>query len=73
MAETDKRRAVTTRIIWGVIGVFFLIMVISQAMIFFGSSVRTEVATLYTATESSDSRVCMCVMKSSFHIMQETV
>ncbi len=52
MAEPDKRRAVTTRIIWGVIGIFFLIMVISQAMIFFGSSVRTEVATLYTATES---------------------
>lgn len=52
MADSDKRRAVTTRIIWGVIGIFFLIMVISQAVIFFGSSTRTEVATLYTATES---------------------
>jgi putative membrane fusion protein len=52
MADTDKRRAVTTRIIWGVIGVFFLITVVSQAMILFGSSVRTEVATLYTATDS---------------------
>ena len=52
MEESDKRRAVTTRIIWGVIGIFFLIMVVSQAMIFFGSSVKTEVATLYTATDS---------------------
>lgn len=52
MAETDKRRAVTTRIIWIVIGVFFLIMVISQMMIYFGTSVKTEVATLYLATES---------------------
>ena len=52
MAETDKRRAVTTRIIWIVIGVFFLIMVISQMMIYFGTSVKTEVATLYMATES---------------------
>ncbi|MBQ9383779.1 MAG: hypothetical protein IJT87_06045 [Ruminiclostridium sp.] len=52
MAEGDKRRAVTTRIIWIVIGVFFLIMVVSQIMILFGTGFRTEVATLYQATES---------------------
>ena len=52
MADADKRRAVTTRIVWAVIGIFFLIMVISQAAIFFGSPIRTEVATLYTATDS---------------------
>ena len=52
MAESDKRRALTTSIIWIVIGVFFLIMVISQVMIYFGTTVRTEVATLYTATDS---------------------
>lgn len=52
MAEGDKRRAITTRIIWIVIGVFFLIMVVSQIMIIFGTGFRTEVATLYQATES---------------------
>lgn len=52
MGETDKRRAVTTRVIWIVIGIFFLIMVISQMMIYFGTTVKTEVATLYVATES---------------------
>ena len=52
MEESDKRRAFTTRMIWVVIGVFFLIMVISQVLIYFGSPVRTETATLYTATES---------------------
>ncbi|MBR5089830.1 MAG: hypothetical protein IK093_10430 [Ruminiclostridium sp.] len=52
MEEFDKRRAFTTRIIWFVIGAFFLVMVISQVSIFFGTSVKTEVATLYTATES---------------------
>ncbi len=52
MAEADKRRAVTTRVIWIVIGVFFLIMVISQVMIFLGNGIRTEVATLYTTTDS---------------------
>lgn len=52
MEGIDKRRAVTTRIIWGVIGAFFLIMVVSQIMIFFSSNYRTEVATLYTATDS---------------------
>lgn len=52
MEETDKRRAFTTRVIWIVIGVFFLIMVISQVFIYFGNPVRTETATLYTATDS---------------------
>lgn len=52
MEEYDKRRALTTRIIWVVIGVFFLLMVISQIMIYFGAPVRTETATLYTASES---------------------
>ncbi len=52
MEEADKRRAFTTRIIWIVIGVFFLMMVISQIMIYFGAPVRTETATIYTASES---------------------
>ena len=52
MADNDKRRAVTTRIIWIVIGIFFLIMVVSQVSILFGSPFRTEPATLYSASES---------------------
>ncbi len=52
MEESDKRRAVTTRVIWIVIGIFFLIMVISQVVILFGTPFRTEPATLYSATES---------------------
>ena len=52
MDDFDKRRAFTTRIIWIVIGLFFLIMVISQVSIYFSSPIKTEVATLYTATES---------------------
>ncbi len=52
MEESDKRRALTTRIIWVVIGLFFLITVISQIVIYFGAPVRTETATLYTATDS---------------------
>lgn len=51
MEESDKRRAYTTRIVWIVIGVFFLVMVISQAMIYFGTPIRTETATLTTITE----------------------
>lgn len=52
MDDFDKRRAFTTHIIWGIIGIFFLIMVVSQIVIHFSSNYRTEVATIYTATES---------------------
>lgn len=51
MASSDKRFAVTTRIVWIVIGIFFLTMVISQIYIYFNNPIRTEVATLYTTTE----------------------
>lgn len=51
MEESDKRRAFTTRIIWVVIGVFFLVMVISPLILRFGSTIRTETATLTTITE----------------------
>ena len=52
MADFDKRRALTTRVIWLLIGLFFLIMVISQLVIYFNTPIKTEVATLYTTTES---------------------
>ncbi len=52
MAESDKKRALTTRIIWLLIGVFFIIMVVSQVVIYFSSPIRTEVATLYTTTDT---------------------
>ncbi len=51
MEESDKRRAFTTRIIWVVIGVFFLVMVISPLILRYGSTIRTETATLTTITE----------------------
>ena len=51
MEESDKRRAFTTRIIWVVIGVFFLVMVISPLILRYGSTIRTETATLTTLTE----------------------
>ncbi len=51
MEESDKRRAFTTRIIWVVIGVFFLVMVISPLVLRYGSTIRTETATLTTLTE----------------------
>ena len=52
MAETDRRRTLTTRFIWLIIGIFFLIMIISQLVIHFYNPIRTEVASLYTTTES---------------------
>ncbi|MCR4779768.1 MAG: hypothetical protein K5876_01590 [Ruminiclostridium sp.] len=52
MDESDKRRAFTTRVIWVVIGIFLIVMVGSQIILYFSSPVRTETATLYTATEA---------------------
>lgn len=52
MAETDKKRTVTTRIIWLIIGVFFMVMIISQLVIHLYNPIKTEVASLYTTTES---------------------
>lgn len=52
MAETDKKRTLTTRFIWLIIGVFFVIMIVSQLVIHFYNPIKTEVASLYTTTES---------------------
>lgn len=52
MADTDKKRALTTRIIWLLTGIFFILMVVSQIVIYFNHPIRTEVATLYTTTET---------------------
>lgn len=52
MAESDKKRTVTTRIIWLIIGVFFTLMIASQLVIYLYNPISTEVASLYTTTES---------------------
>lgn len=52
MAETDRRRAFTTRVIWVLIALFFVLMVVSQIVIHFYNPIRTEIATLYTTTEN---------------------
>ncbi|MBQ7835243.1 MAG: hypothetical protein IJ385_05615 [Ruminiclostridium sp.] len=52
MAETDKRRTLTTRLIWFIIAVFFAIMIVSQLVIYLYNPIRTEVASLYTTTET---------------------
>lgn len=52
MAESDKRRTFTTRVIWVLIGLFFIMMVASQIAIHFYNPIRTEIATLYTTTEN---------------------
>ncbi len=52
MAESDKRRTVTTQIVWILIAIFFITMVVSQIVIHFYNPIRTEVATLYTTTDS---------------------
>lgn len=52
MAETDKKRTVTTKIIWLIIGVFFTLMIVSQLMIHLYNPIKTEVASLYTTTDS---------------------
>lgn len=52
MGENEKRYALTTRIIWLLIGVFFLTMIISQIVIAFNNPIVTQVAKLYTTTES---------------------
>lgn len=52
MADTDKKRALTTRIIWLLTGIFFILLVVSQIVIYFNHPIRTEVATLYTTTET---------------------
>ena len=50
--STDKKRTLTTRIIWLVVGSFFMIMIISQLVINIYNPIKTEVASLYTTTES---------------------
>ncbi len=52
MAETDKKRTLTTRFIWLIVGIFFVVMIISQLVIHFYNPIKTEVASLYTTTES---------------------
>lgn len=52
MAETDKRRAVTTRLIWLIVALFFTIMLISQIAIYLYNPIRTEIASLYTMTDT---------------------
>ncbi len=51
MAESDKKRALTIRIIWFLIGLFFVIMIVSQLMIHFYNPIKTEVAALYSTTD----------------------
>lgn len=51
MADTDKKRALTTRIIWLLIGLFFIIMIVSQLVIHFYNPITTEVAAIYTTTD----------------------
>lgn len=51
MADTDKKRALTTRIIWLLIGLFFVIMIVSQLVIHFYNPITTEVAAIYTTTD----------------------
>jgi len=51
MADTDKKRAFTTRIIWLLIGLFFVIMIVSQLVIHFYNPITTEVAAIYTTTD----------------------
>ncbi len=52
MAESDKRRTITTRLIWFIIALFFTIMIASQLVIYFYNPIKTEVASLYTTTET---------------------
>ncbi len=52
MAETDKKRTLTTRFIWLIIGIFFVIMIVSQLVIHFYNPIKTEVASLYTTTQT---------------------
>jgi len=49
---TDKKRALTTRVIWLVVALFFMIMIISQLVINIYNPIKTEVASLYTTTDS---------------------
>lgn len=51
MAESDKKRALTIRIIWFLIGLFFVIMIVSQLFIHFYNPIKTEVAALYSTTD----------------------
>lgn len=51
MAESDKKRALTIRIIWFLIGLFFIIMIVSQLIIHFYNPIKTEVAALYSTTD----------------------
>lgn len=51
MAESDKKRALTIRIIWFLIGLFFIIMIASQLVIHFYNPIKTEVAVIYSTTE----------------------
>ncbi len=52
MAESDKRRTITTRLIWFVVALFFAIMIVSQLIIYFYNPIKTEIASLYTTTET---------------------
>ena len=52
MAESDKRRTITTRLIWTIVALFFAIMIVSQLVIYFYNPIKTEIASLYTTTET---------------------
>lgn len=51
MANSDKKRALTIRIIWFLLGLFFVIMIASQLVIHFYKPIKTEIAVIYSTTE----------------------
>ena len=52
MADESKKRAFTTSLIWYLIGIFAIVMIVSQIVIYLSVPVRTETATFYTVTDS---------------------
>lgn len=52
MANTDKKTALTTRIIWILLVLFFVVTITAQLVIHFYNPVKTEVATLYKSSHS---------------------
>ncbi|MCL2018443.1 MAG: hypothetical protein FWG70_01680 [Oscillospiraceae bacterium] len=50
--NTVKKTTITLRIIWALLGLFFVITVVSQFYIYFYSPLRTETAMIYNTSET---------------------
>lgn len=52
MVNTDKKTALTTKIIWALLVLFLVVTIVAQLVIYFYNPITTEVATYYKSSHS---------------------